>query len=34
VWNRIVLPDASSLKLDNLAGIDPAGNVGLKDSVD
>ena len=25
VWNRVILPDTSSLKLDNLAGTDPAG---------
>ena len=24
VWNRIILPDTSSLTLDNLAGTDPA----------
>ncbi|MBP6726053.1 MAG: TrbI/VirB10 family protein [Thauera sp.] len=34
VWNRIILPDTSSLKLDNLAGTDPAGYSGLEDGVD
>lgn len=30
----IILPDTSSLTLDNLAGTDPADNSGLKDGVD
>ncbi|MGV7187024.1 TrbI/VirB10 family protein [Xanthomonas axonopodis] len=34
VWNRIILPDTSSLTLDNLAGTDPAGYAGLADDVD
>ncbi|MEQ0819513.1 TrbI/VirB10 family protein [Pseudomonas aeruginosa] len=34
VWNRIILPDTSSLMLDNLAGTDPAGYAGLEDDVD
>lgn len=34
VWNRIILPDTSSLRLDSLAGADPAGHVGLEDGVD
>ncbi len=34
VWNRIVLPDTSSLTLDNLVGTDPAGRAGLEDGVD
>jgi type IV secretion system protein VirB10 len=34
VWNRVILPDTSSLKLDNLAGTDPAGYSGLEDGVD
>jgi len=34
VWNRIILLDTSSLKLDNLAGTDPAGYAGLEDGVD
>ena len=33
VWNRIILPDTSSLTLDNLAGTDPAGYAGLEDGV-
>src|SRR3546814_5044775 len=31
VWNRIILPDTSSLTLDNLVGTDPAGYAGLED---
>jgi len=34
VWNRIVLPDTSSLALDSLVGADPAGHAGLEDGVD
>jgi len=34
VWNRIILPDTSSLTLDNLVGTDPAGYAGLQDDVD
>ncbi|AMN47126.1 conjugal transfer protein TrbI [Steroidobacter denitrificans] len=34
VWNRIILPDASSLTIDNLVGTDPAGYAGLEDGVD
>ena len=34
VWSRIILPDTSSLKLDNMAGTDPAGYAGLEDGVD
>lgn len=34
VWNRVILPDTSSLTLDNLAGTDPAGYAGLEDDVD
>jgi len=33
IWNRIVLPDTSSLTLDNLVGTDPAGYAGLEDGV-
>lgn len=33
-WNRIILPDTSSLTLDNLTGTDPAGYAGLEDGVD
>lgn len=34
VWNRIILPDTSSLTLDNLVGTDPAGYAGVEDEVD
>ena len=34
VWNRIILPDTSSLTIDNLVGTDPAGYAGLEDEVD
>jgi type IV secretion system protein VirB10 len=34
VWNRIILPDTSSLALDKLVGADPAGYAGLEDGVD
>lgn len=34
VWNRIILPDTSSLTMDNLVGTDPAGYSGLEDGVD
>ncbi|WAN08011.1 TrbI/VirB10 family protein [Stutzerimonas balearica] len=34
VWSRIILPDTSSLTLDNLVGADPAGYSGLEDGVD
>jgi len=34
VWNRVILPDTSSLSLDNLVGTDPAGYAGLEDGVD
>ena len=34
VWTRLVLPDASSIALDNLPGVDPAGKAGLEDGVD
>jgi len=30
VWNRIILPDTSSLTLDNLVGTDPAGYAGCR----
>ena len=33
VWNRVILPDTSSLTLDNLVGSDPAGRAGLEDGV-
>lgn len=34
VWNRIVLPDGSSLVIDRLSGVDVAGYAGLEDDVD
>jgi type IV secretory pathway VirB10-like protein len=34
VWNRVILPDTSSLTLDNLVGSDPAGRAGLEDGAD
>lgn len=34
VWLRLVLPDTSSIELDKLPGIDPAGYAGLEDGVD
>lgn len=34
VWTRLILPDTSSIVLDRLPGIDPAGYAGLEDSVD
>jgi len=34
VWTRLILPDTSSISLDRLPGIDPAGYAGLEDSVD
>ncbi len=33
VWLRIILPDTSSIALDKLPGIDPAGYAGLEDGV-
>lgn len=34
VWTRLILPDASSIALDALPGVDPAGYAGLEDGVD
>ena len=34
VWTRLILPDTSSIALDKLPGVDPAGYAGLEDSVD
>ena len=34
VWNRIVMPDGSSIVLDRLPGTDPRGFAGLQDRVD
>jgi len=34
VWQRIVMPDGSSIEIDNLPAIDAAGYAGLADQVD
>jgi type IV secretory pathway VirB10-like protein len=34
VWTRLILPDTSSISLDRLPDIDPAGYAGLEDGVD
>lgn len=34
VWNRLILPDGSSIVVDNLPASDPAGYAGLEDEVD
>jgi type IV secretory pathway VirB10-like protein len=34
VWNRIILPDTSSLTLDTIVGTDPAGYAGVEDEID
>ena len=34
VWNRLIRPDGSSLVMDNLPGVDLAGQSGLRDKVD
>src|SRR6185312_11662520 len=34
VWLRLILPDTSSIALDKLPGIDPAGYAGLEDGAD
>lgn len=34
VWNRIIMPDGTSIQIDNLNGVDGRGNAGLKDRVD
>jgi len=34
VWNRIIFPDASSVDLDGMEGLDAQGNAGLRDKVD
>ena len=34
VWQRLLLPDGSSMVLDNLPATDPSGFAGLKDQVD
>lgn len=33
-WNRLVFPDATSLTLDRLPGVDSAGHAGLEDGID
>ena len=33
-WSRIIYPDASSVDLDGMMGLDPHGNAGLRDKVD
>ncbi|MDE2496141.1 MAG: TrbI/VirB10 family protein, partial [Alphaproteobacteria bacterium] len=34
VWQRIIMPDGSSIQIDNLPATDPAGYAGLEDEVD
>jgi type IV secretory pathway VirB10-like protein len=34
VWQRIILPDGSSIQIDNLPATDAGGYAGLKDQVD
>ena len=34
VWQRIVMPDGSSLRIDNVPATDPSGYAGLEDAVD
>tara|TARA_R110002072_G_C7826152_1_gene523770 strand:+ start:14 stop:901 length:888 start_codon:yes stop_codon:yes gene_type:complete len=34
VWSRIVMPDGSSIRIDNLAGVDARGYAGLEDKID
>ena len=34
VWSRIVMPDGSSIRIDNLAGVDARAYAGLEDKVD
>jgi type IV secretory pathway VirB10-like protein len=34
VWQRIVMPDGSSLRIDNVSATDPSGYAGLQDKVD
>ncbi|WP_026913231.1 TrbI/VirB10 family protein [Perlucidibaca piscinae] len=34
VWQRVILPDTSSIALDRLPGVDTAGYAGLEDGVD
>lgn len=34
IWQRIILPDGSSLRIDNVSGTDMSGYAGLADKVD
>jgi len=34
IWQRIILPDGRSLRLDNMPATDPSGYAGLEDKVD
>lgn len=34
IWQRIIMPDGSSLRIDNVPATDPAGYAGLQDKVD
>lgn len=34
VWQRIIMPDGSSLRIDNVPATDPSGYAGLSDKVD
>src|SRR3954466_1007541 len=34
IWNRLIFPDASSLDLFGMVGMDRQGNAGLRDKVD
>lgn len=34
IWQRIILPDGSSIRIDNMPGTDTAGYAGLADQVD
>src|SRR5207248_6912038 len=34
VWQRIIMPDGSSLRIDNAPATDPSGYAGLQDRVD
>ena len=34
VWNRIIMPDGSSIRIENLPAVDGRGNAGLTDQVD
>jgi type IV secretion system protein VirB10 len=34
VWQRIIMPDGSSLRIDNSPATDPSGYAGLQDKVD